>query len=152
MQQAPPLVRPEGAEVAVDQGDHYLLNGTKNWITNGSSSRLHIVIAQTDTETLAHTAIIEDPPQEGIDTCEQTLFRPLQIAGLNTGYTDVVSRRGEGRTASFWYYDGDMLLAVDAMNDPRAYMIGKRLIEAGKTADPAIVADPDADLKTLLQA
>ena len=44
-----------------------------------------------------------------------------------------------------------MLLAVDAMNDPRAYMIGKRLIEAGKTADPALVADPTADLKALLQ-
>ncbi|WP_299408345.1 FAD-dependent oxidoreductase [uncultured Roseobacter sp.] len=76
----------------------------------------------------------------------------LQIAGLNTGYTDVVSRVGVGQTASFWYYrDGD-LLAVDAMNDSRAYMIGKRLIEAGKTADPAVVGDPGADLKPLLQA
>ena len=76
----------------------------------------------------------------------------LQIAGLNTGYDRVVSRRGEGQTASFWYYSGDRLLAVDAMNDPRAYMIGKRLIEAGKTADPQTVADPAADLKPLLQA
>ena len=33
---------------AVDMGDYYLLNGTKNWITNGGSSKLHIVIAQTD--------------------------------------------------------------------------------------------------------
>jgi alkylation response protein AidB-like acyl-CoA dehydrogenase len=33
---------------AVDMGDHYLLNGTKNWITNGSSSSVHLVIAQTD--------------------------------------------------------------------------------------------------------
>ncbi len=35
---------------AVDMGDYYLLNGTKNWITNGGSSKLHIVIAQTDVE------------------------------------------------------------------------------------------------------
>jgi alkylation response protein AidB-like acyl-CoA dehydrogenase len=35
---------------AVDMGDHYLVNGTKNWITNGGSSKLHIVIAQTDPE------------------------------------------------------------------------------------------------------
>jgi alkylation response protein AidB-like acyl-CoA dehydrogenase len=35
---------------AVDMGDHYLLNGTKNWITNGGSSKLHIVIAQTDAD------------------------------------------------------------------------------------------------------
>jgi alkylation response protein AidB-like acyl-CoA dehydrogenase len=35
---------------AVDMGDHYLLNGTKNWITNGSSASTYIVIAQTDIE------------------------------------------------------------------------------------------------------
>lgn len=32
---------------AVDMGDHYLLNGTKNWITNGATSKLHLVMAQT---------------------------------------------------------------------------------------------------------
>lgn len=35
---------------AIDMGDHYLLNGTKNWITNGGTSKLHLVIAQTDAE------------------------------------------------------------------------------------------------------
>lgn len=35
---------------AVDMGDHYLVSGTKNWITNGGSSKLHIVIAQTHPE------------------------------------------------------------------------------------------------------
>ncbi|WP_210093656.1 FAD-dependent oxidoreductase [Ruegeria sp. HKCCSP346] len=76
----------------------------------------------------------------------------LQIAGLNTGYDRVVTRKGEGQTVSFWYYKGDRLIAVDAMNDPRAYMVGKRLIEMGKTADPEVVADPNADLKPLLKA
>ena len=33
---------------AVDCGDHYLLNGTKNWITNGNSASIYLVIAQTD--------------------------------------------------------------------------------------------------------
>jgi len=33
---------------AIDMGDHYLLNGTKNWITNGSSASIYLVIAQTD--------------------------------------------------------------------------------------------------------
>ena len=75
----------------------------------------------------------------------------LQIAGLNTGYTDVVTRRGEGASASFWYFKGDRLLAVDAMNDPRAYMVGKRLIEMGKTCDPQKVADPETDLKSLMK-
>ena len=35
---------------AIDMGDHYLLNGTKNWITNGGSSSIHVVIAQTDVD------------------------------------------------------------------------------------------------------
>ena len=35
---------------AIDKGDHYLLNGTKNWITNGGSASYYIVIAQTDVE------------------------------------------------------------------------------------------------------
>jgi alkylation response protein AidB-like acyl-CoA dehydrogenase len=33
---------------AIDMGDHYLLNGTKNWITNGGKAKIHLVIAQTD--------------------------------------------------------------------------------------------------------
>jgi len=35
---------------AIDKGDHYLLNGTKNWITNGSTASTYLVIAQTDVE------------------------------------------------------------------------------------------------------
>lgn len=35
---------------AIDHGDHYILNGTKNWITNGGSADYYLVIAQTDRE------------------------------------------------------------------------------------------------------
>ena len=35
---------------AIDMGDHYLLNGTKNWITNGSTASTYLVIAQTDVD------------------------------------------------------------------------------------------------------
>ncbi len=41
---------------AVDKGDHYLLNGTKNWITNGGSASTYLVIAQTNPE-LGHRGI-----------------------------------------------------------------------------------------------
>jgi len=41
---------------AIDMGDHYLLNGTKNWITSGGTSRVHIVIAQSNLE-LGHQGI-----------------------------------------------------------------------------------------------
>ena len=76
----------------------------------------------------------------------------LQIAGLNSGYDNVVVRVGDKEgTRSHWYYQGDTLLAVDAMNDARAYMIGKRLIEAGKSPAPDVIASPDTDLKALLK-
>lgn len=35
---------------ALDKGDHYVINGTKNWITNGNSAEVYLVIAQTDKE------------------------------------------------------------------------------------------------------
>ena len=53
---------------AVDKGDYYLLNGTKNWITNGSTSKLHLVIAQTDPEKGHHgiDAFIVEADWEGV--------------------------------------------------------------------------------------
>lgn len=53
---------------AFDQGDHYLLNGTKNWITNGNSASYYLVIAQTDVEK-GHkgiNAFIVDKSWEGV--------------------------------------------------------------------------------------
>ncbi len=77
----------------------------------------------------------------------------LQIAGLNTGYERTITRPGEkAGSQSVWYWRGMELLAVDAMNDPRAYMIAKRLIEAGRSPDPEAVADPATDLMGLLRA
>ncbi|SEO05758.1 3-phenylpropionate/trans-cinnamate dioxygenase ferredoxin reductase subunit [Salinihabitans flavidus] len=76
----------------------------------------------------------------------------LQIAGLNGGYDRVVTRPGEGLSTSFWYYKGAELLAVDAMNAPRDYMVGKRLIESGKSPAPEVIADPGTDLKALMKA
>ena len=75
----------------------------------------------------------------------------LQIAGLNTGYDEIVTREAEG-TLSLWYYHGDQFLAVDAINDPRGYMVGKRLLSMGKSPDKAAVADPATELKALLKA
>ena len=74
----------------------------------------------------------------------------LQIAGLNAGYDRIVHRPGADGAASFWYYAGERLLAVDAANDPGAYMVGKRIIEAGKSLPPDRLSDPAANLKDLL--
>lgn len=75
----------------------------------------------------------------------------LQIAGLNTGFSDVVTRKtSNDKTVSFWYYKDKKLVAVDAMNDPRAFLVAKRLLEAGMTVPGEVVANPMTDLKTLL--
>ncbi len=66
----------------------------------------------------------------------------LQIAGLNTGYDRVVTREGEREGSySCWYFRGLELLAVDAMNDPKAYMTGKRWIEAGLSPTAEDIAE-----------
>ena len=69
------LSEPEAGSDATHQktnallsGDHYLLNGTKNWITNGGTANIHIVIAQTD-PTKGHkgiTAFIVHANWEGV--------------------------------------------------------------------------------------
>lgn len=51
---------------AVDMGDHYILNGTKNWITNGSSASTYIVIAQTNVEA-GHKGINALIVERGMD-------------------------------------------------------------------------------------
>lgn len=77
----------------------------------------------------------------------------LQIAGLNIGYDTVYVRQGDTvGVQSHWYYKETKLLAVDAMNDPRNYMIGKRLIEADKSPSPSLINDPNTDMKALLRA
>ncbi len=54
---------------AIDKGDHYILNGTKNWITNGNSAEVYLVIAQTDREK-GHrgiNALIVEKGMEGFE-------------------------------------------------------------------------------------
>ncbi len=53
---------------AIDMGDYYLLNGTKNWITNGGTSKVHLVMAQTNAAA-GHKGInclIVETDQEGV--------------------------------------------------------------------------------------
>ena len=51
---------------AIDKGDHYLLNGTKNWITNGNSASVYIVIAQTEVSK-GHRGINAIIVEKGMD-------------------------------------------------------------------------------------
>jgi 3-phenylpropionate/trans-cinnamate dioxygenase ferredoxin reductase subunit len=77
----------------------------------------------------------------------------LQIVGLNQGHNKTVLRRGDkSESLSVWYYNDDQLLAIDAMNDAKAYAFGRKIIEAGKHPSHAEIADPATDLKALAKS
>jgi 3-phenylpropionate/trans-cinnamate dioxygenase ferredoxin reductase subunit len=74
----------------------------------------------------------------------------LQIVGLNHGYNQTVLRPGvKPSSQSIWYYRDQQLLAIDAMNEPKSYAFGRKIIEAGKHPTVEEVADPATDLKAL---
>ena len=75
----------------------------------------------------------------------------LQIAGLNRNYDHIVIRPGEREgTVSNFYFTGQTFLAVDSMNDPRTYMVAKKMLEAGRNITPEQAADTELQLKSLL--
>jgi len=75
----------------------------------------------------------------------------LQIAGLNHNYTNTITRTGaRPGSQSIWYFNKDEFVSVDAMNDPRSFMVGKKLLEKGKSITPEQASDSRFDLKTLL--
>jgi 3-phenylpropionate/trans-cinnamate dioxygenase ferredoxin reductase subunit len=77
----------------------------------------------------------------------------LQIVGLNQGHNRTVVRPGASDSSlSIWYYRDDQLLAIDAMNEPKSYAFGRKIIEAGLNPTPQQVADPATDLKALALA
>jgi 3-phenylpropionate/trans-cinnamate dioxygenase ferredoxin reductase subunit len=74
----------------------------------------------------------------------------LQIAGLCDGHDRVVTRPGtRDGTTSTWYFRKGALIAGDGIGDARAYMTGKRWLEAGVSPDADALSDPASDLKTL---
>ncbi len=75
----------------------------------------------------------------------------LQIAGLNTGYDQVIERTGaRAGTGSAWYFANGRFIATDAYNDAAAFMVAKRLLEAGLSPPPDQIADPAIPLKSFL--
>lgn len=73
----------------------------------------------------------------------------LQIAGLNMGYTRVAVRQSHPGSLSVWYFAGERLIAVDAINDPRAFMMAKRLIGTDRTPAWEAIQNPSIELSAL---
>jgi 3-phenylpropionate/trans-cinnamate dioxygenase ferredoxin reductase subunit len=75
----------------------------------------------------------------------------LQIAGFNLGYDETLLRPGAREGAhSIWYFKSGKFIAVDAINDAKAYVSGKKMLELGINPDKSILADASSDLKQLL--
>ena len=76
----------------------------------------------------------------------------LQIAGFGLGHDETIVRPGQREgSVSVWYFRQGKFIAVDAINDAKAYVTGKKLLDLGITPDRALLQDPAVDLKTLLQ-
>ena len=75
----------------------------------------------------------------------------LQSAGLVPEAAETLTRKGRrDGSVSFWSFANDTLKAVEAINDPQAYMIGLKTLSGATQITPAQVASPDFDLKSLL--
>jgi len=76
----------------------------------------------------------------------------LQIAGLSQGYDELVLRGEprEGRKLAAFYFNRGKLIAVDAVNSPQEFMIGKQLITRQIKVDRIALADPAVPMKSLL--
>lgn len=73
----------------------------------------------------------------------------LQMVGLSNGYTETIVRHEEGEATKFsvWYFKGDDLLAVDAVNNAKAYVIGTKFIKTLTKVNKAKLADTNEPLK-----
>ncbi|WP_235297626.1 NAD(P)/FAD-dependent oxidoreductase [Portibacter marinus] len=73
----------------------------------------------------------------------------LQIAGLSKGYDEVMIRmeQGENRKCSAWYFKDHRLLAVDAINNAKAYVMGTKAIKSGLTIDKEKLKDATIPIK-----
>lgn len=75
----------------------------------------------------------------------------LQIAGFNLGFDETIVREGaRAGSVSVWYFRQGRFVAVDAINDAKAYATGKRLLDQGREPNRDVLADSSADLKLLL--
>ncbi|MEM7379823.1 MAG: FAD-dependent oxidoreductase [Bacteroidota bacterium] len=75
----------------------------------------------------------------------------LQMVGLSEGYNECIVREEVGDDIKFsvWYFEGDKLLAVDAVNNARAYVVGTKLLKEKRIINKLNLQDPSTELKPL---
>ncbi len=121
--------------------------------STGLRGRLESVHNAVETAKIA-AAAIADRPAPALEApwfWSDQYDVKLQTAGLLAGHDQAVIR-GEpaARRFSVWYLREGRLLAVDAVNAGGDFMLARRLVGRGVDLDPAFLADPASDLKSLL--
>ncbi|ARV16621.1 NAD(P)/FAD-dependent oxidoreductase [Polaribacter sp. SA4-12] len=73
----------------------------------------------------------------------------LQMVGLSNGYNEVLVRKEdmENKSFSVWYFKGEELLAVDAINNGKAYVLGTRFIKGNQKIDKKKLVDISIPMK-----
>ncbi|MCM2681403.1 NAD(P)/FAD-dependent oxidoreductase [Echinimonas agarilytica] len=73
----------------------------------------------------------------------------LQMVGLPQGYTECLIRQEDDDSGKFsaWYFQGERLLAVDAINHAKAYVVGTKFIASGRVLDKHKLADKTVEFK-----
>jgi 3-phenylpropionate/trans-cinnamate dioxygenase ferredoxin reductase subunit len=133
----------------------YAAGDCSNFVRNGQQIRLESVQNAADQgDLIARVLAGEDVTYTALPWFWSDQYDcKLQIVGLNQGHNQTVLRPGtKDGSLSVWYYRDDQLLAIDAMNEPKSYAFGRKIIEAGKNPTPEEVADPATDLKALALA
>ena len=133
----------------------YAAGDCSNFLRNGQRIRLESVQNAADQgDLIARVIAGEDVTYTALPWFWSDQYDcKLQIVGLNLGHDSTVIRPGPNDDVmSVWYYAGDRLLAIDAMNDPKSYAFGRRIIELGKNPPPEVVANPDTDLKAIAKS
>ena len=154
---------------ALDKGDHYILNGTKNWITNGSTAEVYLVIAQTD-KNKGHKGINVLIVEKGMDGFEiGSKENKLGIRGSDThslNFNDVkvpkenrIGKDGFGfKFAMKTLAGGRIGIAAQALGIAAgAYELAKKYAKQRKTfgteiANHQAIAFKLADMHTQIEA
>ncbi len=121
----------------------------------GRMGRLESVHNAIEGAKIAAAAILglphptEEPPWFWSDQYDLK----LQIAGLFNGYDRLVMR-GDPKERSFaaFYFQGDRLIAVDAINRPAEFLGAKQLLQRGRSVAPDVLADMSKSMKEIVAA
>ncbi|MDF0488947.1 FAD-dependent oxidoreductase [Sphingomonas sp. H39-1-10] len=126
-----------------------------NRFAGGATIRLESVQNANDQATVAAKTILGDAVSyDAVPWFWSNQYDlRLQTVGLSTGHDAVVVRGApETRSFSVIYLKAGRVIALDCVNSTRDYVQGRALVLAGAAVDPALLADADVPLKTMLPA